>query len=99
MARGRCVCSGPSLLVCPATWGERAALLACGFLLCASAGRCLFSCPSTCPRQAWAFDYLTPPLARVAVRPVRVERLAVVGLSWAAPTVAAVVASPVPGAR
>ena len=66
MARGRCVRTGPSLLARPAT-RERATLFACGFLLRAPVRRCLFSCHSAGPRQAWAPEPAAPPLAPVGV--------------------------------
>ncbi len=96
MARGRRVCTGPSRLARPAT-RECATFLACGCLPRAAARRCLSSCHSACPQQAWASDHATPPLVPAAVRPARARRLAVVGPRWAAPAVAAVLAPPLPG--
>src|SRR3972149_7435561 len=94
------VCTGPFLrLARPATRG-RATLFACAFR--APARRCLFSCHSTCPRQAWASDHAAPPLAPIGVAAaahwVPAERLSVERREQAR-SVAAVVASPVPGAQ
>ncbi len=88
----------PSLLTCLAK-REHATLFACGFLLRVPARRRLFSCHSDFPRQgqASAHAHAAPPVAPIAVPPVRAERLALVWPPWAVPTVAAVVASPVPG--